>query len=247
MSARDLARFALLYLHDGRWKDRQIVPSAWVRESTQSYSEAFPAFETGYGYGYLWWIGFPSNNGAPTVIVPPGTFAAMGSEGQYAFVIPAYDLVFVHRINSDVPVGTLPGQRKPEPTIQQLARLLWLLLSAAGDHDVGPDISLAHASGDHLAGGALKTTLTGATLSSGELLKGGPYTWQLAADGALTVLGGAEGRQSFTGTWRVDNDHYCRTLKLPGASEACFSVVAGKSRLQFYDADGLMRFDTKAE
>jgi CubicO group peptidase (beta-lactamase class C family) len=247
MSARDLARFALLYLHDGRWTDRQIVPSAWVRESTQSYSEAFPAFETGYGYGYLWWIGFPSNNGAPTVIVPPGTFAAMGSEGQYAFVIPAYDLVFVHRINSDVPVGTLPGQRKPEPTIQQLARLLWLLLSAAGDNDVGPDISLAHASGDHLAGGALKTTLTGATLSSGELLKGGPYTWQLGADGALTVLGGAEGRQSFTGTWRVDNDHYCRTLKLPGASEACFSVVAGKSRLQFYDADGLMRFDTKAE
>jgi CubicO group peptidase (beta-lactamase class C family) len=45
MSARDLARFALLYLHDGRWKDRQIVPSAWVRESTQSYSSAFPDSE----------------------------------------------------------------------------------------------------------------------------------------------------------------------------------------------------------
>jgi CubicO group peptidase (beta-lactamase class C family) len=247
MSARDLARFALLYLHDGRWKDRQIVPRAWVRESTQSYSEAFPAFETGYGYGYLWWIGFPTNNAAPTVIVPPGTFAAMGAEGQYAFVIPAYDLVFVHRINSDVPVGTLPGQRKPEPTIQQLARLLWLLLSAAGDNDVGPDITLAHAAGDHLAGDALKTALTGATLSSGEVLKGGPYTWQLGADGALTVLAGAERRQSYTGTWHIDHDQYCRTLKLPNASEACFSVIADKSRLQFYDADGLMRFDTKPE
>ena len=118
MSARDLARFALLYLHDGRWKDRQIVPSAWVRESTQSYSEAFPAVQTGYGYGYLWWIGFPNNNGAPMVNVPPGTFAAMGAEGQYAFVIPAYDLVIVHRINSDVPIGTLPGERKPEPTVK---------------------------------------------------------------------------------------------------------------------------------
>jgi CubicO group peptidase (beta-lactamase class C family) len=33
MSARDLARFALLYLHDGRWKDRQIVPAQWVHDS----------------------------------------------------------------------------------------------------------------------------------------------------------------------------------------------------------------------
>src|ERR1700704_3932903 len=165
MSARDLARFALLYLHDGRWNGRQIVPSAWVRESTQSYSEAFPQQGPGYGYGYLWWIGFPSNMGAPTVKVPPHTYAAMGAEGQYAFVIPAYDLVFVHRINSDVPVGPLPDQRKPEPTTQQLARLLWLILSAAGDRDVGPDISLAHATGSRLTGEAIKAKLTGTTLS----------------------------------------------------------------------------------
>jgi CubicO group peptidase (beta-lactamase class C family) len=247
MSARDLARFALLYLHDGRWKDRQIVPSAWVRESTQSYSQAFPAYESGYGYGYLWWIGFPDNNGAPLVNVPKGTFAAMGAEGQYAFVIPAWDLVIVHRINSDVPVGTLPGQRKPEPTIAQLGRLLWLLLSAAGDDDVGPDITLGHAAGDHLAGEALKAALTGANLSVGGALKGGPYIWQLAADGNLTVLAAAEHRETLKGTWRVDNDHYCRTLSVPNAREFCFSVVANQSRLQFFDADGLMRFDTKAE
>ncbi len=30
MSARDLARFALLYLHDGRWQDQQVVPTDWV-------------------------------------------------------------------------------------------------------------------------------------------------------------------------------------------------------------------------
>jgi CubicO group peptidase (beta-lactamase class C family) len=247
MSARDLARFALLYLHDGRWKDRQIIPSAWVHESTQSYSQAFPDQGLGYGYGYLWWIGFPSNNGAPTVNVPPGTFAAMGAEGQYAFVIPAYDLVIVHRINSDVPIGTLPGQRKPEPTTPQLSRLLWLVLSAAGDNDVGPDISLAHAAGDHLADEALKTALTGASLSVGEVLAGGPYTWQLRADGTLSVLAGAEHRERFKGTWHVDGDRYCRTLSGPNAREACFSVVANNSRLQFFDADGLMRFDTKAE
>ena len=247
MSARDLARFALLYLHDGRWSGRQIVPSAWVRESTQSYSDAFPDQGRGYGYGYLWWIGFPDNNGAPTVKVPPRTFAAMGAEGQYAFVIPALDLVIVHRINSDVPVGPLPGQRKPEPTTPQLARLLWHILAAAGDNDIGPDVSLVHAAGNRLSAEEIKAKLTGATLSVGEYLSGGPYLWQLRADGALSVLAGAEQRERFKGSWRVDGDRYCRTLNEPNARETCFSVVASGSRLQFFGSDGLMRFDTRMQ
>ncbi len=153
----------------------------------------------------------------------------------------------MHRINSDVPIGTLPSQRKPEPTTPQFARLLWLLLSAAGDNDVGPDTALGHAAGEHLTGDALKARLAGATLSVREALKGGPFTWQLAADGGLTMLAGAEHRETSKGTWRLDDDRYCRTLSVPNPREACFSVVADKSRLQFFDADGLMRFDTKAE
>jgi CubicO group peptidase (beta-lactamase class C family) len=247
MSARDLARFALLYLHDGRWNGRQIIPRDWVRESTRSYSDAFPDQMRGYGYGYLWWIGFPDDNGAPMVKVPPGTYAAMGAEGQYAFVIPAYDLVIVHRINSDVPVGSQPGQRKPEPTIQQRARLLWLILSAAGDKDVGPDVSLAHATGDRLAGEEIKAKLTNATLSTGELLSGGPYLWQLRADGTLSILAGAERRERFKGSWRIDGDRLCRTLSEPNEREICFSVVASGSRLQFFTADGLMRLDARVQ
>ena len=38
MSARDLARFGLLFLNDGRWKGQQVVPVDWVRASTQTYS-----------------------------------------------------------------------------------------------------------------------------------------------------------------------------------------------------------------
>jgi len=179
--------------------------------------------------------------------VPPGTFEAIGAEGQYAFVIPAYDLVIVHRINSDVPIGTLPDQRKLPPTTQQLARLLWLVLSAAGDNDVGPDISLAHATGTRLAGEEIKARLAGATLSVGEALSGGPYQWQLRADGSLSVLAGAEHRERFSGSWRVDGDRYCRTLNEPNPREYCFAVVAIDSHLQFFDANGLMRFDTRAQ
>jgi len=35
MSARDLARFGLLYLNKGAWAGKQVVPADWVRESTQ--------------------------------------------------------------------------------------------------------------------------------------------------------------------------------------------------------------------
>ena len=112
MSARDLARFALLYAREGRWNDRQLVPASWVRESVHNYSSAGP----GMGYGYMWWTG-PSS-------APPGSFFAAGNGGQYALVVPARDLVVVHRINTDRGVARDPG-------IRQMGRLLRAILAAA--------------------------------------------------------------------------------------------------------------------
>ncbi len=51
MSAKDMARFGLLYLRQGRWKDRQIMPQSWVAGSTTSYSGKGED-----GYGYMWWV-----------------------------------------------------------------------------------------------------------------------------------------------------------------------------------------------
>src|SRR6185295_18165736 len=93
MSARDLARFALLYLRNGVWAGRQIVPAAWVRESTQPYSDS-KLSGMPVGYGYLWWTA-PREGGRG--MLGPGWYAALGAGGQYAFVIPAHDLVVVSR------------------------------------------------------------------------------------------------------------------------------------------------------
>ena len=88
-SARDLARFGLLYLHEGRWGDRQVIPAAWVRESTRADS----ATGRGTGYGYLWWTMAP--DGPSRVQAPPGSYWAEGNGGQIVFVVPAYDAVIV--------------------------------------------------------------------------------------------------------------------------------------------------------
>jgi CubicO group peptidase (beta-lactamase class C family) len=50
---RDLAKFASLYLHDGRWNGRQVIPSEWVRESTRR-RVTLPK-QTSRGYAYQWW------------------------------------------------------------------------------------------------------------------------------------------------------------------------------------------------
>ena len=97
LSARDLARFGLLYLRGGRWQDRQVIPAKWVRMSVRSYSHAG---ERG-GYGYMWWVA-DGDVHFPQMAVPPGTYSARGAGGHYVVVVPSQDLVVVHRVDTDV-------------------------------------------------------------------------------------------------------------------------------------------------
>ncbi|HEY1053139.1 MAG TPA: hypothetical protein VGE39_25385 [Prosthecobacter sp.] len=38
MTARDMARFGLLFLRQGRWQEKQIIPAAWVKDSVTPWS-----------------------------------------------------------------------------------------------------------------------------------------------------------------------------------------------------------------
>ncbi len=92
ISARDLARFGLLYMRKGRWEGRQIVPEDWVELTTKAHSD----FGDGKGgYGYMW----PALIGeAPyEVSLPDGSFFTAGFGGQHLIMIPAWDVIIVHR------------------------------------------------------------------------------------------------------------------------------------------------------
>jgi CubicO group peptidase (beta-lactamase class C family)/poly(3-hydroxybutyrate) depolymerase len=104
MSARDLARFGLLYLRGGRWRERQVIPEKWVRMSVRPYSHAG---ERG-GYGYMWWVARDDIH-FPQMAVPPGTYSARGAGGHYVVVVPRMDLVVVHRADTDTPGHRVEG------------------------------------------------------------------------------------------------------------------------------------------
>jgi CubicO group peptidase (beta-lactamase class C family) len=60
LTARNMAKFGLLYLNGGEYGGRQLISPEWVRESLQTYSEDAWYFRVGrnfqdVGYGYQWW------------------------------------------------------------------------------------------------------------------------------------------------------------------------------------------------
>ncbi|BCB75207.1 6-aminohexanoate-dimer hydrolase [Phytohabitans flavus] len=52
LTPRELAKFGLLYLQDGRWHGTQIVPAAWVQASMTNQVDAGAP----YSYGYDFWL-----------------------------------------------------------------------------------------------------------------------------------------------------------------------------------------------
>ena len=226
MSARDLARFALLYLHKGNWAGRQIVPREWVQESTQAYSRS----GYGPGYGYMWWTGFLGDAIAPSVTLPAGSYMAQGAGGQYALVVPALDLVVVHSVDRDMDT--------PAPAMRSIGRLFWLILKAAG-HDPGPDASLAAAVGDRPKGDELTARLEGKTLSFGGRSKEGPFTLRFEPDGRLTYLQWNRVFGPPVGTWTVEGEQLC----LLRAVSRCYLPVWADAGVRLFDHYGVMQID----
>jgi len=87
---RDLARIGQLYLEGGRWDGVQIVPAAWVEESTRGRFRYGSAGGISLTYGYFWMeAALPSPEGDVRA------FFHSGDGGQFLMVVPDLDLVIV--------------------------------------------------------------------------------------------------------------------------------------------------------
>ena len=81
---QDMARIGYLWLHDGRWGERQIVPAQWLRAATDVHSH--PGFSEGQEYGYAMWV-YPARQ--------PPMYEGLGRGGQRISVVPGANLVAV--------------------------------------------------------------------------------------------------------------------------------------------------------
>jgi ankyrin repeat protein len=120
ISARDLARFGLLYLRNGKWRGKQIVPAKWIRESWTPYSIYYG---TKTLYGYTNWRMYLKGKLLPGgVRLKNNVYWTSGINVHRLYVVPWENLIVVHRVNSDLPI-----QR---PGVEEVNRLLALILEA---------------------------------------------------------------------------------------------------------------------
>jgi CubicO group peptidase (beta-lactamase class C family) len=96
---RDLGRLGLLYLADGCWRGRRLLPEGFVAISTTpSTPNRAPEARRlpGEIFGLGWWLNRPAaGQPAPWPGVPEEAFAARGHWGQLIAVVPSLGLVVV--------------------------------------------------------------------------------------------------------------------------------------------------------
>lgn len=102
MKTEDVAKLGYLYLHKGKWEDKQLLPKKWIEESIFKHINTGEDPTGTYGFGYSWW----QNR--------IGGYSARGFGGQYLFVLPEHNLVVVF-------TGGLPSDKylKPENLVEQ--------------------------------------------------------------------------------------------------------------------------------
>ena len=88
ISAEDMARFGMLFLNDGKWKEKQLISENWIAKAlTPSAPNA--------NYGYMWWLNKKGNRHWEGL--SEDIYYAAGFGGNYIVIDKENDLVVVTR------------------------------------------------------------------------------------------------------------------------------------------------------
>jgi CubicO group peptidase (beta-lactamase class C family) len=115
-SARDWLRLGLLYLQDGVWNGKRLLPAGWV----DFVRTPAPAWDKPV-YGGLFWL-----NRTLAWPVPADAYYMSGAGGQNTIIVPTHDLVVVR-------MGHYKGEVPGEKALAQALRLLMEVIPQARD------------------------------------------------------------------------------------------------------------------
>jgi CubicO group peptidase (beta-lactamase class C family) len=132
-TCRDLARFGVLMLREGRWEGKRVVSSSWVRQATGR-----PSTELNAAYGYLWWLNRKGVVGSPLAATsiaaandpntkrgrlvpgaPADMYWALGLGNQIVQVDPGSRTVVVRLGAGDGPGGPPFGQAETSRVVTE--------------------------------------------------------------------------------------------------------------------------------
>lgn len=113
-SARDWARLGLLYLQDGVWHGRRLLPEGWVADSVKPTCRS-PNDQ----YGWQIWLKLDESACFGEPPFPEDAFYMQGHDGQVVAIVPSLDLVIV-RLGLTRTKGTWDHARDLAPILQAL-------------------------------------------------------------------------------------------------------------------------------
>lgn len=126
-NTRSMARFGLLALNRGKWKDEQIINETFFDASINTSQNINPS------YGYLWWLNGKANYMLPraqtvypgTLIpsAPPDMYAAMGAADQRIYVVPSKKMVIIR-------MGDASDPDNPDFAVSGFDNELWQKINA---------------------------------------------------------------------------------------------------------------------
>jgi CubicO group peptidase (beta-lactamase class C family) len=90
----DHARFGLLFLRNGKWKNQQLVSEKWITAAIQPST-------ANKNYGYMWWL----NTEQQWKGISPKIYYAAGYGGNYIIIDKEHELVVVTRWMDDAKVA----------------------------------------------------------------------------------------------------------------------------------------------
>jgi CubicO group peptidase (beta-lactamase class C family) len=103
-NSRSMARFGLLALNNGKWKDTQLVNSNFMQQATTTSQNINLA------YGYLWWLNGKTSfklpqtqfqfNGEIIPTAPNDLYCALGKNDQKIYIVPSRKLVIIRMGNA---------------------------------------------------------------------------------------------------------------------------------------------------
>lgn len=91
-TAREYAKFGYLYLRDGIWDGKRILPAGWV-----DFSRTPAPAENNGNHGAHFWLNTEGKDWQPKMLPggPESVFLMSGNEGQYIYIIPSHDMMLV--------------------------------------------------------------------------------------------------------------------------------------------------------